>query len=64
MRILSITGYQLIDNIARIHEYYLEKSALNYYATTLSIALRQEIFERRLKNEPRYYLCYWVKPWF
>lgn len=53
-----MTNYQLIENIARIHEYYLEKSALNYYATTLSIALRQEIFERRLKNEPRYYLCY------
>lgn len=30
MRILSMTDYQLIDNIARIHEYYLEKSALNY----------------------------------
>lgn len=49
MRILSVTDYQLIENIANIHEYYLEKSALNYYATTLSIALRQEMIERRLK---------------
>lgn len=49
MRILSITDYQLIENIASIHEYYLEKSVSNYHATILSIALRQEIIERRLK---------------
>ncbi|AUW63900.1 MULTISPECIES: GNAT family N-acetyltransferase [Staphylococcus] len=48
MRSLSITDDQLIENIASIHEYYLEKSGLNYHATTLSIALRQEMIERRL----------------
>ena len=30
MRSLSITDDRLIENIASIHEYYLEKSGLNY----------------------------------
>ncbi|OFO40223.1 GNAT family acetyltransferase [Staphylococcus sp. HMSC070D05] len=41
MKSLSMTDYQLIENITNIHEYYLEKSALNYHATTFSISLRQ-----------------------
>lgn len=41
MKSLSMTDYQLIENIANIHEYYLGKSALNYHATTLSTGLRQ-----------------------
>lgn len=28
MKSLSMTDYQLIDNIVRIHEYYLEKKCI------------------------------------
>ena len=34
MRSLSITDDQLIENIASIHEYYLEKSGLNCHFET------------------------------
>lgn len=38
-----------IEKIARLHEYYLEQREVDYNATRMSIALRQEMITRRLQ---------------
>lgn len=48
MRKLTIKDKEWIEKIARVHEYYLEQREINYHATRMSMALRQEMILRRL----------------
>ncbi|PNZ28456.1 putative acetyltransferase [Staphylococcus petrasii] len=49
MQKLKIEDTKWIETIARLHEYYLEQREVDYNATRMSIALRQEMINRRLQ---------------
>ncbi|MCJ1656965.1 GNAT family N-acetyltransferase [Staphylococcus sp. NRL 16/872] len=49
MQKLKIEDKKWIETIARHHEYYLEQREVDYNATRMSIALRQEMIVRRLQ---------------
>ncbi|GGG89840.1 GNAT family N-acetyltransferase [Staphylococcus pragensis] len=49
MQKLKIEDTKWIETIARLHEYYLEQREVDYNATRMSIALRQEMIVRRLQ---------------
>lgn len=49
MQNLKIEDTKWIETIARLHEYYLEQREVDYNATRMSIALRQEMIIRRLQ---------------